>query len=133
MVGNVKELQGKRTFDELVDRDAAARFLEVSPRTFDRWHLLREGPPRIRYLTAIEDWLSAHETSSPHIANDWQPRRGSPTRRGRVTSIGKGIDTYRYRSAVLAIGLAAVRAEGHLSGSSINCNAHKGKRHARHF
>jgi len=45
MVGNVKELQGKRTFDELVDRDAAARFLEVSPRTLDRWHLLREGPP----------------------------------------------------------------------------------------
>ena len=44
MVGNVKELEGKRTFDELVDRDAAARFLEVSPRTLDRWHLLRERP-----------------------------------------------------------------------------------------
>jgi hypothetical protein len=71
MVGNVKELKGKHTFDELVDRDAAARFLEVSPRTLDRWHLLREGPPRIRYgrivryrLSAIMDWLNAHETSS---------------------------------------------------------------------
>ena len=84
MVGNVKELQGKRTFDELVDRDAAARFIEVSPRMLDRWHL---GPPRIRYgrmvryrLSAIEDWLSAH--SSPHIANDWQPKRGSPVTGG---------------------------------------------------
>jgi hypothetical protein len=89
MVGNLKELQGKRTFGELVDRDGAARFLEVSPRTLDRWHLLREGPPRIRYgrmvryrLSAIVDWLNAHETSSPHIANDWQPKRGSPVTGG---------------------------------------------------
>jgi predicted DNA-binding transcriptional regulator AlpA len=89
MVGNVKELAGKLVFDELVDRDATAHLLEVSPRTLDRWHLLREGPPRIRYgrmvryrLSAIEDWLSAHETSSPHIANDWQPKRGSPVTGG---------------------------------------------------
>ena len=84
MVGNVNELQGKRTFDELVDRDAAARFLEVSPRTLDRWHLLREGPPRIRYgrmvryrLSAIMDWLNAHETSSLDSTIGGQPKRNS--------------------------------------------------------
>ena len=59
MVGNVKELEGKRTFDELVDRDAAARFLEVSPRTLDRWHLLRERPLRIRYGRMVRHWLSS--------------------------------------------------------------------------
>jgi hypothetical protein len=54
--------------DDLVDRVKAARLLSVSPRTLDRWHLLRQGPPRIRYgaqvryrRTAIAEWLLRHE------------------------------------------------------------------------
>ena len=65
MVGNVKELVGKHVFDELVDRDVAAHLLEVSPRTLDRWHLLREGPPRIRYGRMVR-------LSCPPIATEYQ-------------------------------------------------------------
>ncbi|TXN72856.1 helix-turn-helix domain-containing protein [Methylobacterium sp. WL6] len=63
--------QRRDLFAELVDRTAAAELLGVSPRTLDRWHLLREGPPRIlvgrqvRYrVSALEAWLLAHETTS---------------------------------------------------------------------
>ena len=59
-----------RLIHELVDRKSAAELLGVSPRTLDRWHLLREGPPRIavgrqvRYrVSAIEAWLLAQETA----------------------------------------------------------------------
>ena len=66
MVGNSKELQGKRVFDELVDRDAAARFLELSPRTLDRWHLLHEGPPRKgRPLCVPSELVSDRFASDP--------------------------------------------------------------------
>ena len=57
---------------DLVDRNCAAELLHVSPRTLDRWHLLRTGPPRakigglVRYrLSAISNWLDSCETVGP--------------------------------------------------------------------
>lgn len=57
-----------RLIDELVDRITAAQMLGVSPRTLDRWHLLRIGPPRItlgrqvRYrVSALEAWILKQE------------------------------------------------------------------------
>ncbi len=59
----------------MLDRQAAATFLGVSPRTLDRWHLLREGPPRIalgrkiRYRrAALEQWILTRETIGPRSA-----------------------------------------------------------------
>ena len=59
--------------DELLDRKAAAKLLGISPRTIDRWHTYRTGPPRIsaggrlvRYrLEAIVHWLQSHEVHGP--------------------------------------------------------------------
>jgi predicted DNA-binding transcriptional regulator AlpA len=58
---------------DLVGRIEAAELLGVSPRTLDRWHLMRVGPARIkmrglvRYrLSAISDWLRSCETVGPH-------------------------------------------------------------------
>ena len=60
---------------DMLDRQAAATFLGVSPRTLDRWHLLREGPPRIalgrkiRYRrAALEQWILTRETIGPRSA-----------------------------------------------------------------
>jgi predicted DNA-binding transcriptional regulator AlpA len=58
---------------ELVDRQEAATLLGVSPRTLDRWHLLRIGPPRItlgghkvRYrLSSLDAWLKGQEFLGP--------------------------------------------------------------------
>ena len=54
--------------DVLVDRIGAARMLGVSPRTLDRWALLRQGPPRVRMVGSIRyrvkalvQWLQSHE------------------------------------------------------------------------
>ncbi|WP_147028690.1 helix-turn-helix transcriptional regulator [Methylobacterium oxalidis] len=54
---------------DLLTRVAAAKLLDVSPRTLDRWHLERTGPPRItigrkvRYrLASINRWLATRET-----------------------------------------------------------------------
>lgn len=59
-----------RPIHDLLDRHEAARLLGISPRTLDRWHVLREGPPRIRYGrnvryrgSAIEQWLQGRETA----------------------------------------------------------------------
>ena len=61
-------------FGDLVDREGAAKLLGISARTLDRWHLLRQGPPRIqlgrkiRYRRiALEQWLLAHEIVSPRM------------------------------------------------------------------
>ena len=67
---------------ELVDRDAAAQLLGVSPRTLDRWHLLDEGPPRIRYgaqvryrMASLEQWLLAKEVvGSRSFSSREQPK-----------------------------------------------------------
>lgn len=57
---------------DLLDRITAAQYLGVSARTLDRWHLLNEGPPRIklrgtvRYrLDSLVSWLSALEAATP--------------------------------------------------------------------
>lgn len=55
---------------DLVDREQAARLLGVSARTLDRWHLLREGPPRVRIgrlvryrISSIQTWIIKNETT----------------------------------------------------------------------
>ena len=61
--------------DDLLDREAAARILGVSPRTLDRWHLLRIGPPRltiggrtVRYrLSSLDSWIASQEAVGPEI------------------------------------------------------------------
>lgn len=60
---------------DLVDREGAAKLIGISARTLDRWHLLRQGPPRIQLnrkilyrRIALEQWLLAHETVGPRSA-----------------------------------------------------------------
>ena len=65
-------------FPELVDRQEAANLLGVSPRTLDRWHLLRVGPPRIalgghkvRYrVGALRAWLESQEFAGPRMSGE---------------------------------------------------------------
>jgi predicted DNA-binding transcriptional regulator AlpA len=55
--------------DKLIDREAAARVLSVSPRTLDRWHILSQGPARIvigsrmvRYrASTLRAWIRLQE------------------------------------------------------------------------
>ena len=68
----------------LVSRSDAAKLLGVSVRTLDRWHALREGPPRIshgktiRYRrTAIHQWLIEHEICPQRCGCLSSTRRGS--------------------------------------------------------
>jgi len=63
--------------DPLVDRVGAAKILGVSPRTLDRWHLLRIGPPRcllggqVRYrVEAIAEWVRSCEDAQPRPHRD---------------------------------------------------------------
>lgn len=70
MLTNSPPAHKQRPIHDLLDRHEAARLLGISPRTLDRWHLLRVGPPRIRYGrtvryrgSAIEQWLQDHETA----------------------------------------------------------------------
>ena len=73
--GPFPKARERAALGELFDRQEAASFLGVSPRTLDRWHLLREGPARIelgrkiRYRrTSLEDWLLSRETIGPRCA-----------------------------------------------------------------
>jgi predicted DNA-binding transcriptional regulator AlpA len=73
------EAAGTYPSSEFVDRSEAAALLGVSPRTLDRWHALRLGPPRVKYgrqvryrLPAVMEWLLQHEVSAPA---QLQPRR----------------------------------------------------------
>ena len=66
------EKSNRGALGDLVDRSGAAELLGVSARTLDRWHFLREGPPRIqlgrkiRYRrAAIDNWVLARETVGP--------------------------------------------------------------------
>ena len=63
----------KAAVNELVDRTQAARLLGISPRTLDRWHRLRIGPPRValgghkvRYrLSSLDAWVRSRESIGP--------------------------------------------------------------------
>jgi predicted DNA-binding transcriptional regulator AlpA len=64
-----KTRSSKAAVNELVDRTQAAQLLGVSPRTLDRWHHLRIGPPRValgshkvRYrLSSLDAWVRSRE------------------------------------------------------------------------
>ena len=67
--------------DELLDREAAAKLLGISPRSLDRWHEHRVGPPRVamvglvRYrLGAIVQWLRDHEVQGPRSSPKPNPK-----------------------------------------------------------
>lgn len=71
----VEDVVSRQPVHDLVDRDRAAKLLKISPRTLDRWHLMRIGPPRIktgrfvRYrLRAISEWLRGCETVGPRTS-----------------------------------------------------------------
>ena len=49
-------------------RDELAKQLGLSPRTIDRWHALREGPPRVNVgrtilynVQSVREWLQSKE------------------------------------------------------------------------
>lgn len=72
--------------DQLLDRATAAKFLGVSPRTLDKWHLLREGPPRIslagstgsiRYrVGSIRAWVRSKEADIKPTTQSQSKKRG---------------------------------------------------------
>jgi len=54
--------------DDLLTREQAAEYLQVSVRNLDRWHAKRYGPPRckigrlVRYRkSSIDRWIDASE------------------------------------------------------------------------
>jgi predicted DNA-binding transcriptional regulator AlpA len=56
------------TLDGLLRREDLAKQLGVSPRTIDRWHALRQGPPRVCIgrtilyrIDAVRQWLQKRE------------------------------------------------------------------------
>ena len=55
---------------DLLTRAQVSATLGVSPRTLDRWHALRVGPPRIKLgrrilyrRRALDAWILRHESS----------------------------------------------------------------------
>src|SRR5438874_5836163 len=59
-------------------REELAQQLHVSPRTIDRWHTLRCGPPRVTIgrtilynLDSVREWLQSSERS----AENWSTRK----------------------------------------------------------
>ena len=67
--------------DELLDRAAAAKLLRISPRSLDRWHVLRSGPPRVEmvgliryYLGSIVQWLQDNEVHGPRSSPTASPK-----------------------------------------------------------
>jgi hypothetical protein len=64
-IGN--DLRGSRP-DDLWDREGLAAYLNVSPRTIDRLHVMGEGPPRIKFggkiryrVSSTLAWLASRE------------------------------------------------------------------------
>lgn len=57
-----------RVLDGYLRREQLASELGISPRTIDRWHLLRQGPPRVQIgrtilyeVAAVRLWLQSRE------------------------------------------------------------------------
>ena len=55
-----------------LSRDELAKEIRRSPRTIDRWHTMREGPPRVRMgrtifykVDSVRKWLREKEEESP--------------------------------------------------------------------
>lgn len=57
---------------EFIRKPELARLLGVSPRTIDRWHAKRIGPPRVKIgkqvlyrHESVREWLMAQESAQP--------------------------------------------------------------------
>ena len=66
----VGSVSGGRIFDDYFEPDEAAAQVGVCRRTLDRWHRLREGPPRtivgrkiLYHKQSLRDWVRAQEQS----------------------------------------------------------------------
>lgn len=64
-------------------REELAQQLQVSPRTIDRWHTLRSGPPRVTIgrtilysLDSVREWLKSSERSVDDCST-WKRRRST--------------------------------------------------------
>jgi predicted DNA-binding transcriptional regulator AlpA len=62
---------------DYIEKDEAAAELGVCERTLDRWHQLREGPPRVtigrRILyrrSSVAAWLASREEPAPATATN---------------------------------------------------------------
>ena len=92
------------TGDELLSRDATAAFLQISPRTLDRWHVLGVGPRRfeigvrlVRYrLASVNAWICSQERRRVPIAGD--------RRRGGVAKVTARRDPAIVSALIGAIG-----------------------------
>lgn len=80
-LGSVGAPKRAKLPDELLEREAAAKLLGISPRSLDRWHFLRIGPPRVemvglvRYrLGAIVQWLRDQEVAGPRSKSKSAPK-----------------------------------------------------------
>ena len=69
---------------EYLRREELAEQLGVSTRTIDRWHSLRNGPPRIAIgrtilynLDSVRDWLQARENTFMPLNNQRGNSRAS--------------------------------------------------------
>jgi len=69
MIGTGRTERTADSLGRLLDREEVAKWLGVSPRTLDRWHALRRGPPRVqlsggkvRYRAkSLVDWIEQQE------------------------------------------------------------------------
>lgn len=73
--------------DGYLRRDELAKQLGVSPRTIDRWHTCRSGPPRITIgrtvlysLESVKQWLCSNEHSSHPLQRRFGRAEGSCNR-----------------------------------------------------
>ncbi len=62
--------------DGFLRREELAKELGCSARTIDRWHALREGPPRVQVgrtilynIQSVRDWLRSREQQPPSMKN----------------------------------------------------------------
>lgn len=59
---------GDRLLDDYLTKDECAAELKIGPRTLERWHRLREGPPRtiigrqvLYHKESVRRWIRSHE------------------------------------------------------------------------
>ena len=70
--------------DGYMSREEVAKELGVNPRTLDRWHQMREGPPRTRIgkkvvyaRTDVAGWIEANREATPDAGKIRRRSRGA--------------------------------------------------------